>query len=129
MRNMAIKGGYMIFRNQGFQFVDGTYYEKKTSQQGEPFRFEILVDQRKSYGQIINNLIATQGRVTIKTNYNLDFKISGYVVFKNGRKFLISDIVEMEQEINPQTLYWFKENPNTDLVLSLVEVENVEEKI
>lgn len=119
----------MIFRNQGFQFVDGTYYEKKTSQQGEPFRFEILVDKRNSYGQIINNLIATQGRVTIKTNYALGFKIGGYVVFKNGRKFLISDIVEMEQEVNPQTLYWFKENPNTDLVLSLVEVENVEEKI
>lgn len=117
----------MIFRNQGFQFMDGTYYENKRAVQGEPFRFEILVDKRNSYGQIVNNLIATQGRVTIKTNYNLDFKISGCVVFKNGRKFLISEIVEMEQEVNPQTLYWFKENPNTDLVISLVEIENVEE--
>lgn len=117
----------MIFRNQGFQFMDGTYYENKRAVQGTPFRFEIITDKRNSYGQIVNNLIATQGRVTIKTNYDLDFKISGCVVFKNGRKFLVSEIVEMQQEINPQTLYWFKENPNTDTVLSLIEIENVEE--
>ena len=116
----------MIFRNQGFQFMDGIYYENKTAVQGEPFRFEILADTRNSYGQIVNNLIATQGRTTIKTNYQLNFKISGCVVFKNGRKFLINDIVEMQQEVNPQTLYWFKENPNTDLVISLIEIENVE---
>lgn len=117
----------MIFRNQGFQFMDGTYYESKMAVQGEPFRFEILVDQRRSYGQIVNNLIATQGRITIKTNYNLDFKINGSVVFKNGKKYIIQDIVEMEQEINPQTLYWFKQNPNTDFVISLIEIDNARE--
>ena len=56
----------------------------------------------------------------------LDFNIDGCIVFKNGRRFIIQDIVEMEQEINPQTLYWFSNNPNTDYVLSLIEIENVE---
>lgn len=116
----------MIFRNQGFQFMDGTYYESKKDTQGIPFRFELLTDTRNSYGQIVNNLIATQGRTTIKTNYNLNFKVNGCVVFKNGRKFLISEVVELQQEINPQTLYWFKENPNTDLAISMVEIENPE---
>ena len=115
----------MVFKNQGAQYHNGTYFEKKTDTQGEYFRFEILVDKRKSYGQIINNLIATQGRMTILTNYNIPFKINGYITFKNGRRFIISEIIEMENEVNPQTNYWFTKNPSTDFVLSLTEIENV----
>lgn len=114
----------MVFKNQGAQYNNGIYYKLKTDTQGENFRFEILVDKQKSYGQIINNLIATQGRITIKTNYDIDFKINGYITFRNGRRFIISQIVEMEQELNPQTNYWFAKNPNTDLVISLTEIEN-----
>ena len=113
----------MVFKNQGAQYNDGTYFEKKTDTQGEDFRFEILVDRRSSYGQAVNNLIATQGRTTIKTNFDLKFKVNGYVNFWNGRRYIINEIIEMEQELNPQTKYWFKNNPNTDYVLSLVEVE------
>lgn len=115
----------MIFKNQGAQYNDGTYFKKKTDTQGDNFRFEILVDKRSSYGQAVNNLIATQGRVTIKTNFDINFEVNGYITFWNGKRYIINEIVEMEQELNPQTKYWFKNNPNTEYVLSLVEVENV----
>lgn len=117
----------MIFKNQGTQYHSGTYYEKKTDTQGEEFRFEILTDKRNSYGQIVNNLIAVQGRMTILTNYDLPFKVNGYITTKNGKKYIVSETVELDSELNPQTNYWFKKNPNTDTVLSLTEIENVDE--
>jgi len=80
----------------------------------------------RTFGTIINNLIATQGRLTIKTNYKVDFKVNGFVVDKNGNKWIIAQIEEMEQEVNPQTRYWLRQNPDTDYVLSLIKVENIE---
>lgn len=112
---------------QGSQYLYGTLYNKKTDTQGDFFRYEELLEKRNEYGQIINNLIATQGRYTIKTNWNLEYKVNQFVVTKDGVRYQIADITRMQQEVNPQTLYWFKSNPNTEWVISLVEVDNVME--
>lgn len=105
----------------------GTYYEKKTDTQGERLRFEILQSKSRAYSQIVNNLIATQGTITIRTNDNLEYKINGFITFR-GTKYIISQVVEMEEEINPQILIWKKKNPNTDFIISLIEVENIYDK-
>lgn len=110
--------------SQGFQFYSGTRYKKWTDNQGDYFQYEELVAPRKSYGQMVNNLIAIQGRYTIKTNWDLGFEVGQYIVDKKGRKWIIEDIVSMEQEVNPQTAYFLNANPDTDFVLSLVRVEN-----
>lgn len=112
--------------SQWGQFFFGTRYKKKTDVQGDNFQYEILVAPRKTYGQIINNLIATQGRLTIKTNWDIDFKVREYIVDNWGKKYQISDIQYMPQEINPQVMAISLRNPNTDIVLSLIEIENVE---
>lgn len=109
------------------QFFYGTRYKKMTDTQGDHFQYEMLVAPRKSYGQIINNLIAEQGALTIKTNWDLDFKVREFVVDNGGKKWQISEIQYMPQEINPQVMAISLTNPDTDIVLSLIEVENVEE--
>ena len=117
----------MIFINQGNQYLYGTQYRKKTDVQGNRFRYDILSYPRKSYGQIVNNLIAIQGRLTIKTNWNLDWKVNQFIVDNYGKKYLIQDIQLLPQEVNPQVLATCLINPDTDYVLSLIEIENVEE--
>ena len=128
----------MILTNENNQYLYGTRYKKKIFEkwidgthrkiyQGEKFKYELLVYPRKSYGQIVNNLIATQGRLTIKTNWNLDWKVNQFIVDNYGKKYIIQEIQTMPQEVNPQVLALAITNPDTDYVLSLIEIENAEE--
>ena len=120
-------GTKMILTNQGGQYLYGTKYEKKTDVQGEKFRYELLVYPRSSYGQIVNNLIAIQGRLTIKTNWDLEWKVNQFIVDNYGDKYLIADVQTMPQEVNAQVLATSLINPDTDYVLSLTKIDNAEE--
>ena len=124
MKNWGID---MILTNEGSQYLYGTRYKKKTDNEGDRCRYELLVYPRKSYGQIINNLIATQGRLTIKTNWDLGWAVNQYFVDNYGKRYIIQDIQIMPQEINSQVVAVNLFNPDTDFVLSLIEIENVEE--
>ena len=116
----------MIITNEGNQYLYGIKYEKKTDGQGDKFKYEILVYPRKSYGQIINNLIAIQGRLTIKTNWDLKWKVNEYIVDNYGNKYIIQEVQKMPKEVNPQVLAVSLVNPETDYVLSLIEIDNAE---
>ena len=117
----------MIITNEDSQFLYGTRYKKKTDVQGDRCRYELLIYPRQSYGQIINNLIATQGRLTIKTNWDLGWKVNQCFVDNYGKKYIIQEVQKMPQEVNSQVLAISLVNPDTDFVLSLIEIENVEE--
>ena len=114
----------MIFTMQGSQYLYGTKYESKTDKIGTKFKYEILVNPQKSFGQIINNLIATQGRLTIKTNWDLNWKVKQFVVDNYGNRYIIEDIEIMPIEINQQVLAISMKNLDTNFVLSLVQIEN-----
>ena len=114
----------MIFTTQGSQYLYGTRYKAKTDKIGDRFKYEILSYPQRSYGTIINNLIAIQGRLTIKTNWDLKWQIGQFIVDNYGKRYYIEDIKYMPLEINPQVLNTFIKNPDTDYVLSLIEVEN-----
>lgn len=117
----------MIVTAEGGQYFYGTKYNKKTDVQGESFKYDILTYPRKSYGQLVNNLIAKQGRLTIKTNWDLDWKIRQFIVDNYGKKYTIQEVQTMPQEVNSQVVAVNLINPDTDFVLSLVEIENLEE--
>ena len=117
----------MIITAENNQFYYGTKYNKKTDIQGEKFKYDILAYPRKSYGQLVNNLIAKQGRLTIKTNWDLNWKVREYIVDNYGKKYQIQEVQTMPQEVNPQVVAINLINPDTDFVLSLIEIENVEE--
>ena len=116
-----------MLTQQGFQYYEGQYLKKKIDKVGQYLRYELLVYPKETYGQIINNLIATQGRLTIKTNWNLGYKVNEYFVDKNGDRYIINDVVRMEQEINPQIMFFRKTNPDTDFVLSLTKIERIDD--
>ena len=115
----------MILTNQSSQYLFGTKYDKKTDKMGgQKCRYEILTYPNYRYGQAINNLIATQGRLTIKTNWDLKWKVKEYFVDNYGKRYIIEEIQIMPQEVNGQILALSLTNPDTEYVLSLVEIEN-----
>ena len=113
--------------SQSFQYLEARRYKTKdNNERGTYFRFEELNDQNERFGTVINNLIADDTTYVIKTNWDIDFKVGEFVIDKKSRKmWTIQQIERLRQDVNSQTLYWLTKNPETDYVLSLVQVENV----
>ena len=113
--------------SQSFQYLEARRYKTKdNSEHGTYFRFEALNDQNERFGTVINNLIADDTTYVIKTNWDIDFKVGEFIIDKKSRKmWTIQQIERLRQDVNSQTLYWLTKNPETDYVLSLVQVENV----
>ena len=113
--------------SQSFQYLEARRYKTKdNNEQGTYFRFEELNDQNERFGTVINNLIADDTTYVIKTNWDIDFKVGEFIIDKKSRKmWTIQQIEKLRQDVNSQTLYWLTKNPETDYVLSLVQVENV----
>lgn len=113
--------------NNSLSFFKGTKYSNLQSKDCQYFEYELLNDVRKTYGTVINNLIKTQGRTTIKTNWNLNWKVREIVIDQTGQAYKIQEIVEMPLEVNAQVNRLWG-NPNTDYVLSLIKIANPMEK-
>lgn len=113
--------------NDSMAFFKGTKYSNTQSLDGKYFEYELLNEIRKTYGTVINNLIKTQGRTTIKTNWDLDWKVREIVIDEKGRAYKIQEVVEMPLETNSQVNLLIS-NPDTDYVLSLVRISNPMEK-
>ena len=113
--------------SQSFQYLEARRYKTKdNNERGTYFRFEELNDQNERFGTVINNLIADDTTYVIKTNWDIDFKVGEFIIDKKSRKMWTSQQIErLRQDVNSQTLYWLTKNPETDYVLSLVQVENV----
>ena len=113
--------------SQSFQYLEARRYKTKdNNERGTYFRFEELNDQNERFGTVINNLIADDTTYVIKTNWDINFKVGEFIIDKKSRKmWTIQQIERLRQDVNSQTLYWLTKNPETDYVLSLVQVENV----
>lgn len=107
----------------GSQFFYGTWYKDLHSTDGKPFQYELLDTPRKSYGQVINNLIMTQSRKTIKTNWDFGWQPKQIIVDDEGNRWKIEEVVVFPQEINSQVAH-FARNPDIDYALSLIKISN-----
>lgn len=116
----------MFRTNQAEQYFRGKYLRKKTDAEGSFFRYRELVERRRTFGTIINNLIADQERYTIATNWDLGFKPSEYIITADNERYIIDEVVKMH-DMSEQTYYWLKKNQDTTYVLSLIKVDNVED--
>lgn len=109
--------------SRGDKYFLGTWYSDIHSDTGKTFRYALLNEPRKVYGTVINNLILTQGRTTIKTNWNLGWEPQQIIIDNFGDRWKIEEVVIMPLEVNQQVSY-FARNPDIDYVLSLVKIGN-----
>lgn len=107
----------------GNQYFYGTWYKDIHSLDGKQFQYELLDEPRKTYGMVINNLIKTQGRKMIKTNWGYDWQPRQVIVDNYGDRWKIQQVIEMPQEVNPQVAH-FAINPDKAYALSLVRISN-----
>ena len=104
----------------------GTVYENRQDRNGTKVQYELLDEKRQSYGQIINNLIAEQGRKVIRCK-DYDFKVGNIFVDEEEVKWYVQDVVKFKEIANPQVNMIMKVNPAINYAVSMVEIENPEE--
>lgn len=111
----------MIAQQNG-QYRVGKYLGHKTDEKDYKFfKYELVKDKAKTYNQILQNLITTEGSTIIKTNYNLQWMNQQYVVLQDERKYIITNIQKIEDDINPQVFGIVKESLDTFYYIELVE--------
>ena len=99
----------------------GTYRRKKKDR-GQYFQYSESDYPALTYGETTNNISTTQNRIIIRTRWNLDFCINGYVVTQDGRMWIIEQV--QSNSFNAQNLRFMQKNPNSEYILSLVGVNN-----
>ena len=81
------------------EFYFATVYEDRQDKKGEQIQYELLTEMRRSYGQVINNLISEQGRKVIKS-HDYEFKTGNIVVDEDGVKWYVQEAVQFKENIN-----------------------------
>lgn len=101
--------------------LTGTYRKKKDGP-GAYFEYKEIDYPTRTFGEVIDNIITTQRRMTIRTRWNLDFCINGYVVTQDGQMWTIAQV--QRNSYNAENLRFMQKNPNSEYILSLVGVDN-----
>lgn len=110
----TVRDGYVL---------TGTYRPKKSSA-GVAFGYEIVDEQRRSYGHVINNLIGDNAVLVIKSNDHSGFRVRGYVVTQDDELWQITEVVKRMQEVNRDVLRVLKHNPSTEYLIAMTRVQN-----
>ena len=113
---------------QDEEVLSGTYYARLpiTSQDaGEPFQYDIVDDNDKTYSLLLNNIQTEQSIQTIKTSDASGFKVKGYVVTQDGALWQITGIIKkLSKPDNKQALRILTETVESEYIIRLIQVDN-----
>ena len=113
---------------QDEEVLSGTYYARLpiTSQDaGEPFQYDIVDDNDKTYSLLLNNIQTEQSIQTIKTSDASGFKVKGYVVTQDGALWQITGIIKkLSKPENKQALRILTETVESEYIIRLLQVDN-----
>ena len=113
---------------QDEEVLSGTYYARLpiTSQDaGEPFQYDIVDDNDKTYSLLLNNIQTEQSIQTIKTSDASGFKVKGYVVTQDGALWQITGIIKkLSKPENKQALRILTETVESEYIIRLIQVDN-----
>ena len=112
----------LIKPKQGF-VLTGSYRPKPKC---APMYFEYkTVDyQSARYSEIINNIIATQQGLVVRTIWDCDWQVNGYVSTQDGKLWAIQQV--QKDNKNSEVLRTLTENPSDEFLLALIGVDNPE---
>lgn len=103
--------------------LSGTYREKYKSAPSY-FEYDVVDSPRWSFGEIINNLIRDDSAYVIRTQDALPWKTNGFVITQDGKAWRITEKIKHSTAKNKEALRIVIENPSTEWVLGMVEVDN-----
>lgn len=91
---------------QGEQYRVGRYLGQKdnfNSATAPFFTYEQISEKTRRYDQIIQNLQTSQNSTVIRTNYAYRWKPQDKVVLQDLKEYLIIQVQDQEENINPQS--------------------------
>lgn len=113
---------------QDEEVLSGTYYARLpiTSQDaGEPFQYDIVDDNDKTYSLLLNSIQTEQSIQTIKTSDASGFKVKGYIVTQDGALWQITGIIKKPSKPdNKQALRILTETVESEYIIRLIQVDN-----
>lgn len=119
---MSVKDEYVL---------TGVWYARKpvtTADEGEQIQYSVVDPKRKSYGEVITNVMTDEGIYTIRTNDNFPYKPKQYIVTQDGRVWQITEVTsKIENERTKEALRLFRETAETEFTLRLTEVVDWQE--
>lgn len=101
--------------------LTGTYREKKDGP-GVYFEYKEIDYPTRTFGEVIDNIITTQRRMTIRTRWNLNFQVNSYITTQDGQMWTIAQV--QRNSYNAENLRFMRDNPGSDFTLSLIGVED-----
>ena len=88
------------------------------------FTYEQMSDKDRRYNHIIQNLITTETSIVIRTNYNYNWQNQAKVLLQDGKFYIINNITEQEEEINPQVYSLVRQSSDKLYYMELVSMDN-----
>lgn len=115
---------------QNGQFRWGRYLGVEPSEdisEAPFFTYEEMGEKERRYNQLVQNLITVETSVIIRTNYAYDWRNQAHVLLQDGKKYMIVNIREYEEEVNPQAYAFVLDSADKLFYMELIgEDENAE---
>lgn len=116
---------------QGEQYRVGKYLGQRDDFNTAPapfFTYENISEKTRRFDQIIQNLQTSQNSIVIRTNYTLKWKTQSKVQLQDGCIYIIIQIQEQEEHINPQSATLLKNPCDSLFYLELVQASEDSEE-
>ena len=106
-------------------FVLTGSYRRYTDDPPQYFEYKNVDYPSKRFGEVINNLIADDNGMVIRTCWDCGWEINGFVVAHDGRMW---NVVQVQHDNrNSENLRFLIKNPSEEFILALVGVNNPKE--
>lgn len=89
------------------------------------FTYEIMGEKERRYNQVVQNCITVENSIIIRTNYMYQWLNQAIVELQDGKLYMINNIKEYEEEINPQVYSTVKQGTDVLYYLELIGTEEL----
>lgn len=110
--------------------LSGKNGEKYYWEEYAPFRCKPVQPRSTAFKTMNNNLqAAAPDTVLLETRWaGIEYKVNDYVEYR-GLKYIIQSVKKDETLVNPQVLFWSRNNPNTYYTLELAQVDIIDKNL
>ena len=110
------------------EVLTGSYYEKYPKlprDKGVRFGYDIVDESDREYAKLVDNIKGERVVMTIKTDDNIDFKITGYITTQDGLFWQITGVIKrVKHENTKEALRFLKTTIQTSYLIRLINAEN-----
>lgn len=91
------------------------------------FTYEELGEKEKRYNHLVQNLITAEESMVIRTSYRYKWLNQAYVYLQDGKRYIITNIREYQEDINPQAFGTILCSSDTMTYMELVGAEEFDD--